>query len=157
LTPDARPSKRSRDNPAKHFLFAFAIALILYVIAYGWIQHRRTRKGPWQVDFISTNGAPALTINQPWLGLTNVTLVFQGEPAPTNVTHVEFRIPQPTPFQVSFADCIFEDLTFLPGTVTFKACHHEIELLPRVLVIDRKENQWRSGAVVNVDAVNGRD
>src|SRR5438045_984544 len=64
-------NQRDRDNPAKHFLVAFAIALVLYVATYGWIQHLRNRKGPWRVSFTNTNGAPALIINQASLGLTN--------------------------------------------------------------------------------------
>ena len=147
---DIRPPKRARDNPAKHFVFAFAIALVLYIVTYGWIQHNRSRKGPWEIDFANTNGAPALIINQPRLGLTNVSLIFEGESAITNAARVEFRVPQQTPFHVSFAECVFEDLTFLPGTVTFKAYNHEIELLPRVLIIDQKKNEWKSGALITI-------
>ena len=42
------------------------------------------------------------------------------------------------------------DTTFLPGTLTFQFFGHEIELLPRVLVLDRQEHPWRSGEVVTV-------
>ena len=144
--------KRARDNPAKHFVLAFAIALIVYVVSYSWIQHRRNRKGPWEVSFTHTNGMPAIVINQVRLGLTNVTLVFEGQSATaaTNSADLEFRVPKQTPFPVAFADCVFEDLTFLPGTVTLHAYNHEIEFLPRVLVIDQKENEWSSGAIINL-------
>ena len=71
----------NRDNPTKHFILAFVIAVLLYVITYGWIEHRRNRKGPWEITFTNNCGAPAMIINQPWLGLTNVRLVFQGETA----------------------------------------------------------------------------
>lgn len=104
--------------------------------------------------FTVTNNTPAIIVNQPWLKLRNVTLVFPECP-PNSVTNparvdVEFKVPRPTPYNISFAKCIFEDLTFLPGTVTLQACNHEIELLPRVLVIDRKERAWTSGAVIEV-------
>ncbi len=94
-----------------------------------------------------------MIINQPWLGLTNVSLVFQGETTltTTNVARIEFRTPRQTPFDVPFGKCVFEDLTFLPGTVTFRVYGHEIELLPRVLVVDQKENEWRSGKEMNVE------
>jgi hypothetical protein len=36
------------------------------------------------------------------------------------------------------------DTTFLPGTVTFELFGHEIELLPRVLMIDHEERPWLS-------------
>jgi hypothetical protein len=146
-----------RDNPTKHFLVAFVIAIALYAVTYGWIEHRRNRKGPWQVTFTKGAAGPTMIINQPWLGLTNVSLVFQGDTskatnsaAPNDVTRIEFRTPRKTPFDVPFGQCIFEDLTFLPGTVTFRVLGHEIELLPRVLVIDRQEQQWKSGALIRL-------
>jgi hypothetical protein len=140
-------SRPTRDNPIRHFAIAFAIAIVLYVVAFGWIQHRRTRKGPWQITFTNNAGTPAIVINQPWLQLTNVTLLFPGQqlPTPTNQLPFSFRDPRQTPFDAGFARCIFEDLTFLPGTVTLKAYNHEIELLPRVLIIDRHETPWKSG------------
>src|SRR5690242_11057117 len=108
-----------RDNPMRHFLVAFIIALVLYIIAYSTIQHFRTRKGPWEIVFTNNAGTPAIIINEPWLRLTNVTLLFPDEqlPAPTNQPSVNFRDPRPTPFDAGFTRCIFEDLTFLPGTV----------------------------------------
>src|SRR5258708_33111254 len=55
LTPTiARPTvgaDMKRDNPAKHFILAFLIALVVYAFFYHWIEHRRTRKGPWEVAF----------------------------------------------------------------------------------------------------------
>ena len=45
---------------------------------------------------------------------------------------------------------IFQDPTFLPGTVTLRQFGHEIELLPRVLIIDKKEIPWRAGKTVEV-------
>jgi hypothetical protein len=95
---------------------------------------------------------PAIVVNQPSLGLTNVTLVFEGKTVvtSTNSVDVAFRVPKQTPFQVAFAECVFEDLTFLPGTVTLQAYDHEIELLPRVLVIDQQEHPWKSGEAINI-------
>lgn len=139
-----------RDNPIRHFVIAFLSAIVLYIISYGVIQHLRTRKGPWQIAFTNNAGTPAIIINQPWLGLTNVTLLFAGQqlPAPTNQPPLQFRDPRPTRFDAGFGQCVFEDLTFLPGTVTLQAYNHEIELLPRVLIIDQTETPWKSGATI---------
>ena len=52
------------------------------------------------------------------------------------------------PYEVPFGKCVFMDTTFLPGTVTFELFGHEIELLPRVLIIDRQEHRWQSDAVI---------
>ena len=129
-----------RDNPARHFIFTFLIALALYAVTYSWIEHRRHHKGPWEVSFTTSTNTPLLIINQPALGLTNVTLLFGRESlGSTNAvasannesnqpTHLDFRTPKQTPFDVPFGKCVFEDLTFLPGTVTFQMLGHEIEL-----------------------------
>jgi hypothetical protein len=134
------------EGPAKHFILAFLLALVGYVLFYQSIEHRRTRKGPWQVTFIpSAAGAPAIVINQPKLGITNVQIRFAG--APTSATNrpvtLTFGQPRPVPFEVSFGKCIFMDTTFLPGTVVFELFDHEVELLPRVLVIDAQERAWQ--------------
>ncbi len=131
----------------KHFVLAFLLALICYVLFYHAIEHRRVRKGPWQVTF-TTNaaGAPALVINEHKLAITNVSIVFpeQPDPAPNTLGRLEFGQPQPVPYPVPFGKCIFMDTTFLPGTVTFELYGHEIQLLPRVLTIDHQEHPWQS-------------
>jgi hypothetical protein len=42
------------------------------------------------------------------------------------------------------------DSTFLPGTLTFQFFGHEIELLPRVLIIDHREYPWTGEPVVSL-------
>jgi hypothetical protein len=44
------------------------------------------------------------------------------------------------------------DTTFQPGTVTFQLFGHEIELLPRTLVLDRQEHGWQSGEIIALNA-----
>jgi hypothetical protein len=134
------------DNPLKHFAIAFVLAIICYVVAYGFIEHRRNRKGPWQVVFTNTPaGDPALVINQGALAIHNATIRFPGVSMPPPVTNQpEFSQPKQVPWDVPFGKCIFMDTTFLPGTLTFQMFGHDIELLPRVLVIDRQEHPWKS-------------
>lgn len=131
----------------RHFILAFVLALVCYVVFYHAIEHRRVRKGPWQVTF-TTNaaGAPALVINQHKLAITNVWIIFpdQPDPAPNTLGSLVFAQPQPVPYPVPFGKCVFMDTTFLPGTVTFELYGHEIQLLPRVLTIDRQEHPWQS-------------
>ena len=143
------------DNPIKHFILAFLIALVVYAVFYQGIEHRRARKGPWQVTFTNSvsDGAPSLVINQPKLALTNVQISFPGEVLPlTNATGtLIFRQPRPVPYDLPFGRCIFMDSTFLPGTLTFQLFGHEIELLPRVLIIDHQEHPWRSGSTIRLE------
>ncbi|HVU99816.1 MAG TPA: hypothetical protein VHH88_00550 [Verrucomicrobiae bacterium] len=141
-----------KENPAKHFIAAFLIAVVLYVISYSFIEHRRVRNGPWRITFTTNSAAaPELIINQPKLGLTNIQLVFEGETAGPGEglpqTHA-FATPKPVPYSVPFGQCVFMDSTFLPGTLTFDMFHHEIELIPRVLTIDQKEHPWKAGETV---------
>src|ERR1039458_7050536 len=40
-----------REAPAKHFLLAFLLALVVYLVLYQSIEYRRVRNGPWRVTF----------------------------------------------------------------------------------------------------------
>jgi hypothetical protein len=163
-----------REGLAKHFILAFLLALVGYIIFYQTIEHRRTRKGPWQVTFTrSSAGTPTITIAQSRLGITNVQLSFPGEILPatnaagalvyeqahlnspaTNhespITALLFSQPRPVPYDVPFGKCVFMDTTFLPGTITFDLFGHEIELLPRVLIIDRQEHRWQPDLTITL-------
>ena len=142
-----------RDNPLKHFVAAFLIALAGYWLIYHGIEHRRTRKGPWIVTFTSkTNGTAAMVINQPRLGITNVQISFSNEtPSNNSAITLEFTQPRQVPYELPFGKCIFMDTTFLPGTVTFQLFGHEIELLPRVIIIDHQEHRWQLSPSINLN------
>jgi hypothetical protein len=138
-------------GPAKHFILAFLLALVGYIVCYQAIEYRRTRNGPWQVTFTTNQaGVPAIFIDQPKLAITNVQISFAPvTPPPTNLpATLVFAQPRPVPYEVPFGKCVFMDTTFLPGTVTLDLFGHEIELLRRVLVIDRKEYPWQPNAVI---------
>jgi hypothetical protein len=155
-----------RDNPAKHFIVAFIIALLGYVVVFHFIENRRTRKGPWQVTFTNTvAGVPAIVINQPALGLSNVQIQFPSGIVTNNLSsftnhksrvtnHFLFNQPKPVPYDLPFGNCVFMDTTFQPGTLTFQFFGHEIELLPRVLVLDRQEHAWKSGEIIMLNALS---
>ena len=105
------------DNPAKHFIIPFLLAVVIYAVSYGWIEHRRARKGPWVVAFTSSaDGAPKIVINQSKVGVTNVQLIFAGEIVPATNTPgtLTFGQPRAVPFDIPFGQCIFMDPTFLP-------------------------------------------
>jgi len=129
----------------KHFIMAFVLAVICYAFFYKNIEHRRTRKGPWKVAFAkSPEGWPQLVIDQPKLAITNVEINFPEQVAGSadKLDTILFNQPQAVPYDVPFGKCVFMDTTFLPGTVTFMIYGHEIELLPRVLMIDHQERPW---------------
>jgi hypothetical protein len=139
------------EGPTKHFILAFLLALAGYIVFYQIIEHRRTRDGPWRVTFnTGAAGVPDIVINQPKLGITNVQISFVGQTqfAMNGPVTLLFRQPKPVPYEVPFGNCVFMDTTFLPGTVTFLLFGHEIELLPRVLVVDRQEHPWRTDTAI---------
>jgi hypothetical protein len=135
-------------GPLKHFVLAFLLAAVGYAVFYQIIEQRRTHKGPWEVTFTTNNpaGTPLVVINQTKLAITNAQISFpeQPLPRPNMLGTLVFRQPKPVPYDVPFGQCIFMDTTFLPGTVTFRLFGHEIELLPRVLIVDHQEHPWLS-------------
>jgi hypothetical protein len=137
------------DGAIKHFAIAFAIAVVFYVAGFGWIQHRRVFKGPWEITF-ATDGAgrPSLMISEPMLGISQKIAFPARKIAPANLARVE-RFDEAVT-NLPFGEMIFQDPTFLPGTVTLRLFGHEIELLPRVLIIDKKEIPWRAGQTVEL-------
>jgi hypothetical protein len=140
----------SPDRLSRHLLIGFVIALVLYVVIFTADQMVRKRKGPWQVQFTTNvQGFATIIVNEPTLKITNVQIQFIGEHA-TNFGTVSFASPlRPTPFGTTK----FEDLTYLPGSVAFDFFGHEVELLPRVLYINKKEHPWKANVVhaVNPD------
>ena len=146
----------STDKPGRlaiQIALVFVAALALYLAAYSGIEHRRVRKGPWEVTFTNdASGAPMISIFQPRLGLTNVQIVFPGatQSGSNAATTLAFAQPRPVPFDVPFGKCIFMDTTFLPGTIVFDMFGHEVQLIPRVLTIDKQERPWQSGAVITL-------
>jgi hypothetical protein len=162
------------EGPAKHFILAFLLALAGYIVCYQAIEHRRTRNGPWRVTFTTgSGGVPAILIDQPKLAITNVQISFPGEtflvtnaagafafdlarpesPVTNHqspVTTLVFAQPRPVPYEVPFGKCVFMDTTFMPGTVTFELFGHEIELLPRALIIDRQDHPWQPDATITL-------
>jgi hypothetical protein len=143
------------DGFIKQAVAVFAVALAIYIFSYSAIEHRRTRNGPWQVMFTNdSSGVPAISISQPKLAITNVVIAFPGESLPPSgnaIVSPTFTQPQPVPFDVPFGQCVFMDTTSLPGTIVFKLFGHEIQLLPRVLTIDKAEQPWQSGAHLSLN------
>lgn len=141
-----------RDTKLKLFGIPLVGALMIYFIGYFTIEHLRHRKGPWKVEFMTTSGTPAVRITQPFLGISNVVIALDAEPVPAGFTNsvMTFAQPRDTPFPVPCGRVIFEDLTFLPGTVTFDFNGHGVEMFPRTLILNRKEHAWKSGDFITL-------
>jgi len=135
---------QKRDRIWKHLGIAFAAALGLYLIGFSWVEHRRTRLGPWEVTFLKEKGsAPLIRINQPSLQITNVQIEFiTASEVPQTNDAVAFVAGRAVPFPVPFGQCVFIDPLFLPGTVTLDVFEHRIQMLPRSLTIDGRTHEW---------------
>ena len=132
----------------KHIAAALAIAVVFYFVSFTWIERRRAANGPWQVTFRADSaGVPALSISESKLNISQ-TLRFPRDRTTPNLSRTVI-FGQETP-DLPFGEMIFQDPTFLPGTVTMRLFGHQIELLPRVLTIDRKEYPWHSTNGINV-------
>jgi len=136
----------------KPVLVGLLLALAIYVGGFSFDQYLRNRRGPWEVSFAAgPSGAPALIVNQPNLNITSLKIVFEGESVTNAPGAVAFDVPgKPVPF----GRVKFEDLTYLPGTVTLDVFGHEIELLPRTLYINRKSHPWTSNETIPLTAAD---
>lgn len=134
-----------KDRLHWHLLVAFGLALGIYLAAFSCDHRVRTRKGPWEVEFFATtNGEPAIRVNQAALAIANVQVTFAGERMTNPPATIVFA--RPGPKQLPFGTLKFEDLTYLPGSVTFDFYGHEVELLPRTLYLNKQEHAWQPGA-----------
>jgi hypothetical protein len=137
----------------KAVTLVFLGAAVFYFASFYGLEYVRHRRGPWELSFrADAQGAPHVLISQSALGLTEVKLVFHGEHA-TGVSGGPIRFDR-VDRAPSCGRLIYHDLTFLPGVLTFDFFGHEIELLPRVLVINKKEIPWRSGDVIDLWPTN---
>jgi hypothetical protein len=123
----------------------FVLACLGYFVLFRLIEWQRGRKGPWEVSFASDEKSqPLLVIEQERIGVRGVRLTFEGTRATNAAVRVNFREARQVPFATPFGECVFLDTSVLPGTVTLRAYGHEIELLPRTLIIDHQERAWSS-------------
>lgn len=145
---------QSSDNILKHVALVAVIAVVGYFSLYALDGHLRARKGPWEVTFAAdTNGTPFLLINQPALGVREVKVRFAGQQSPLTNGPVTVLFTQPG-LKPAFGEVRFQDATYLPGTVTLLAFNHEVELIPRGLVLDRQEQAWRPGLTAELPPTN---
>ena len=141
------------DRLSRHLLIGFVIALALYATLFRFIESRRTAQSPWVVWFeVDATGHTKLEISQQSLGLGPVEIRFVA--ATTNAvlarTQVVFKNPRPVPRPMPAGRCLFEDLTFLPGTVALNVAGTGLQMLPRALTIGTNEFSWRNARVIEV-------
>ena len=136
-------------SDAKHFIIAGTLSLVAYLGFYQCDKQLRTRNGPWEVRFGVEAGTPTVTVNEPHLKVANVKFQFPGESV-TNVSDALIVFDSPIKTNIPFGRVVFLDTTYLPGTATMNFFGHEIELLPRTLVVNRKEVAWEGVKTISL-------
>lgn len=128
----------------KHGVIAFVIAAVVYFGMYRWIQHRREFRGPWEITFLSdAQGTPSLKVKESALNINDQLITFPDRKiSETNLnTTILFSKAMSN---APFGEVVFQDPTFLPGTIMFNFWGHGVELMPRTMVINQKEVAWHS-------------
>ena len=145
----SRYAEGNSEGILKHFFAAFCLAVLCYVSFYSCDQYMRVRKGPWELNFrAEADGTPNVVINQPAIGITNVTLRLAGESVVQSPESVKFMGPE---VEVPFGKIVFFDTTYLPGTLTLDLFGHEVEFMGRTMVLNFDEHAWKSGEIVTLD------
>jgi hypothetical protein len=150
-------SRARMKSPAvswKSVALTFVGAVIFYALAWSWLNKWHTGKGPWEVKF-STNsaGVPQLVIAQPVLGLSNITVLFEGETlAATNGTgFIAFDKPKTA---TPFGRVIYDDLMSQPGSVAVDCFGHVVEMIPSALILNSISNGWRNDSIHSLFPTN---
>ena len=146
-----------QERFSRHLLVAFSLSLALYVFGYWFIESRRVVDTPWQVTF-TTNGTRLVTVTleqlSQKLGPVTVQFAETNQNAGHGAQTIRFDTPRPVPFPVPGGQCIFQDTTFLPGTVVLAFGTTKIQMIPRALSIGTNEIRWESGKRVTVEATS---
>jgi len=142
----------------KHFVAAFAITLIGYIVVFNWIEHRRVKNGPWEITFQNAGGQLELVINQNSEAIRDVRIQFTAATLGTNLSQtIQFTAGRKVPFDVPFGKCVFLDPLFLPGKAVLEIAGHEIQLMPRVLMLDGAEHAWNSAKSFALPKANANE
>lgn len=146
------------DRLSRHLLIAFLLSLALYVAGYWFIEGRRVVDTPWVVEFqTGREGHAEIEVRQDSLGRGPVRIrIVSTNVGPAGAPQaVVFNTPKPVPFPVPLGQCIFQDTTFLPGTVVLEISGVQIQMLPRALTIGTNEFSWTTNGLIVV-APDGR-
>ena len=142
-----------RDRLSRHLLIGFLLAICLYVTFFWFIEGRRTAQTPWVVLYeVDAAGHVKLRVAQKSLGLgpVEIRIATATTNAPLPRTEAVFQRPKPVPHPAPVGRCMFEDLTFLPGTVALNVAGTDIQMLPRALTIGTNEFSWKQVRVIEV-------
>ena len=144
------------DGILKHLAAVFVLSLAAYLGFFYGLEHYRSHRGPWELTFgVENGGTPYLEVAHPRLKIGNFKLTFAGTNLAARLPET-IRFDQPTRTNLPFGRVIFMDTTFLPGTVTLDLFGHEVECLPRVMIVDKHEEAWQPPRTITLSTVESR-
>jgi hypothetical protein len=143
----------NREHLPRQLLIVFLVTFAVYAAGFWFIEGRRKAQSPWIVSYkINATGHTTLEIHQQSLALGPVEIRFAS--ATTNAlmekTQITYNDPKPVPRPAPIGQCMFEDLTFLPGTVALKIHNQHIQMLPRTLSIGTNEFLWGRARIIRI-------
>ena len=144
-------SMKSDRFPRTFIGAAFVIAGLYFAVFYG-IEGCRRSSGPWRVTFTTNEAGPVIEVAQPKLNRSAV-LKFPGETVGATNYPVTVEFDRPRKAAV-FGRVIYEDLMQLPGVVTLDLFGHEVELMRRTLIVNRRSIPWTPPPVVELWPTN---
>ena len=140
------------DGFPKSFVVVGAGVIAFYFVFFYGIEGCRHRKGPWEVTFATNATGPTLLVRQNALKIDCLIMCAGETTTATNLPEtIRFAVPK---HAVPFGKVIYEDLTQLPGVVTFDLFGHEVELLPRTLIVNKRQIAWNSQRSVELWPTN---
>lgn len=129
--------------PLRPVLLFFLTLVPAYLLVFWGTEYVRGKDGPWRLVFSSdAAGVPSLLVEHPGILAGGMELKFSEEKVEPG-QRVECLLDKPIK-PLPWGKRISEDLTFLPGTLAIDAFGHEVEIAPRILVVNRKEIPWGS-------------
>jgi hypothetical protein len=110
---ETKPTAPPRENMLPFVAGMFFIALGVYVLMYSTDQNLRSKDGGWVITYTTNElGAPMMVVNLPSAGITNRTVIFNGETVPPNFKTYTTNYVTPThlPVAVPFGQWFHGDL-----------------------------------------------
>ncbi|MSU60823.1 MAG: hypothetical protein EXS31_00235 [Pedosphaera sp.] len=139
-----------KSGTGRQLLVAALVVLGAYVAVFLLIERSRPGKGPWSVTFSTdVTGRPTVTATHEKLNLRKIEFRFEGERLPQTNLQSTVIFDKPVT-NTPFGSVVFIDTTFLPGTVVLDLFGHEIQLLRRVLSVNKREVPWQPEMTIDL-------
>ena len=125
------------------------ITLLVVIAAFIFIIKPIRERSPWNIKFEISDGIPSIYIsnNTPMVPATKI--IFSNEKINRDLSE-NIAFEKHNINKIPFGEITFTDVTLFPGRITLKLFNHEIDILPRALIIDKKEYKWGERLIIDL-------